>query len=70
MTTPKQCWYCMHFNATDIGVSNQGECRRYAPSGESGNIAVSGAVFPPVYDGTDESCGDFVPNPESVTTPV
>lgn len=69
---PKKCWYCQFFSPTDIGVSNSGECRRNAPCGLDANIATSSpsAIFPIVYDGTTEYCGDFVPNSESVTTPL
>lgn len=62
MANPKNCWYCTHF-AKGLQGTNQGECRRNAPSGLDTSIINDlgdrSVPFAEIYDGTTEWCGDF-----------
>jgi hypothetical protein len=75
---PRQCWYCDHFFHTIPGT-NQGQCRRFAPSGvdtnfESATVDTTDAfggdiAFPFIYEATEEWCGDFKVKPGTVPDP-
>lgn len=73
MANPKRCWYCLHFKGPTLIGTNQGECHRYAPAGVAGAVAGPQGevtqVWPEVYDGTTEWCGDFQANPGEVPDP-
>jgi hypothetical protein len=70
---PKKCWYCEHFLATLPGT-NQGECRRHAPSGLDSQMindfnGDETKIFARIYNGTTEWCGEFQPAVGEVPDP-
>jgi hypothetical protein len=75
---PRKCWWCDHFFHTITGT-NQGQCRRFAPSGFDTNINSatstqtttfgSDIAYPAIYEATVEWCGDFKPKSGDVPEP-
>jgi hypothetical protein len=70
----RHCWYCDFFEAASPGVNNSGRCHHDPPEGIDAKSMISGGVtenvFPQVFDGTSERCGDFKPSTITVATPV
>lgn len=73
MPAIKRCWYCDHFEASMNG-SNQGECRRTAPTGLSSQLIPKlgdkTKIFAQIFDATIEWCGDFKPSTGVVADPI